>query len=248
MDTTKPFSTRNHILKELSADSLARLRPHIERLDLKLGANLFRPNEEITHVYFPEGAMASIVANTERGQSCEIGVVGREGAVGLDVLMGADSSPHESMIQIANSVYRIPTAVIRKEFKRGEETQDLLLRFINKLMIQISQTTLCNRLHSVDERLSRWLLMCHDRVDNSHLELTQEFLAIMLGVTRVSVTLSASSLQTIGYIKYTRGNITVLDRQGLEDSACECYKVVKTEYERVDGKRRSKRPKRSTPQ
>lgn len=232
MDDALSFSSKNHILKALPAESIKRLHPHLERVDLPLGKSLYRPYEPIMHIYFPENSMASIVANTAGGQSTEIGVVGREGAVGLDALMGVDSSPHECMIQIANSGYRIPTAVIREEFKLCGPVHDLLLRFVNKLMAQIGQTTLCNRLHTLDERLSRWLLMCHDRVEGDQLDLTQEFLAIMLGVTRVSVTLSASSLQTIGYIKYNRGHITVVDREGLEDSACECYQVVKKVYDR----------------
>jgi CRP-like cAMP-binding protein len=175
--------------------------------------------------------MASIIATTSEGQSTEIGVVGREGVVGLEVILGADSSPHESMIQIPNKAYRISTPAIREEFKLCGELQDLVLRFTSRLMVQIGQTTLCNRLHTLDERLSRWLLMCHDRVGGDQLALTQEFLAIMLGVTRVSVSIAATGLQSLGYIKYTRGHINIIDREGLEDATCECYAIVRRAYE-----------------
>lgn len=227
------FKPTNHLLKAMTREAIKRLWPDLESVDLPLGTQLYRPYQAIEHVYFPEGSMASIVANTKLGESTEVGVVGREGAVGLDVLMGRDSSPHESMIQIANGGYRIGTAAMRKEFRRGGHVHDAMLLFVYKLMSQISQTTLCNRLHSLSERLSRWLLLCHDRVYGDQLDLTQEFIGIMLGATRVSVTVAASELQTAGFIKYTRGHITILDRKGLEDSTCECYAAVKREYDRT---------------
>jgi CRP-like cAMP-binding protein len=226
------FSSQNQLLSSLPSDALDRIRPDLEYVELPRGNSIFKPYQPITHVYFPERSMASIVANTSQGQSTEIGVVGSEGAVGMDVLFGVDSSPHECMIQIADGGWRIPTASIRAEFKRAEALHDVLLRFSHRLMTQISQTTLCNRLHSLDERLSRWLLMCQDRVGMDELNLTQEFLAIMLGVTRVSVTAAASSLQEAGCIRYTRGHITITDRMRLETSACDCYAAVKKEYER----------------
>lgn len=231
MNVRKQFSFKNHILSALPADSLERLMPHLEHVELPLGKNLYRAREPISHVYFPENAMASIVATTAEGQCTEIGVVGREGAVGLEVLMGVDSSPHECMIQIPNSGYRLATAALRTEFNLGGQVHDVLLNFIHKLMIQISQTTLCNRLHTLDERLARWLLMCYDRVGGGQLNLTQEFLAIMLGVSRVTVTLAASELQTSGQIQYARGRINITDRGGLEGSCCECYQIVRSEYD-----------------
>lgn len=234
MNDASPINCRNSILQSLTPEAYERWKPHLELIDISLGTSLYRPDEEITHVYFPENSMASIVANTSSGQSCEVGVVGYEGATGLQVIMGARSSPHNCMVQIADRAYRLPAAVMRREFNLCGPTHDCILSFMNKLLIQVSQTTLCNRLHSVEERLARWLLMCHDRVTSSRLELTQEFLAIMLGVTRVSVTISASALQMIGYIKYTRGNITIVDHEGLEDLTCECYAVVKKAYDRPD--------------
>lgn len=224
--------TKNHILNALPDDAFERLLPDLKKVELPHGENLYRPNAPITHVYFPDYAMASIVATTADGQSAEVGVVGREGAVGLDVLMGVDSVPHECMVQIPDGGWRITTAAIRKEFKLGGPAQKLLLLFTHKLVVQISQTALCNRLHSVEERLARWLLMCHDRVENDKIRLTQEFLSIMLGVSRTSVTLSAIALQNMGFITYSRGTITVLDRKGLEEFGCECYQIVKREYDR----------------
>jgi CRP-like cAMP-binding protein len=158
----------------------------------------------------------------------EVGMVGREGAIGLDVVMGAESLPYDSLVQMPNSGYRIEAAALRKEFDLCNEAQAPILRFIQKLMVQISQTTLCNRLHRVEERLPRWLLMCHDRAVGDTIKLTQEYLAMMLGVARVSVTLSASELQSNGYIKYSRGQITIVDREALERSSCECYRSLKT--------------------
>lgn len=233
MNYDMPFLTNNLVLTALPQDALERLLPNLERVELPLGKNLFRAHEEIKHVYFPECAIASMFANTSEGESSEIAIIGREGAVGLDILMGTDSSPHDCVVQIPDGGYRISTAALREEFRGCDEAHDIFLLFLHKLMTQISQTTLCNRLHSLDERLPRWLLMCHDRIDGDEVALTQEFLALMLGVSRVSITAAASALQNIGHITYSRGRITINDRAGLEDSACECYQIVKKEYERI---------------
>lgn len=234
MTPAKSFSTRNYLLNALPPDAIERLRPNIEPFDAYLGRNLYRPNEPIEHVYFPDNSMASIVANTESGHTTEIGVIGCEGAVGLEVIMGSTTSPNESMIQIADGAYRICSKALIAEFEESAATRRVFLAFVNKFLIQVSQTTLCNRLHSVDERLARWLLMSDDRVESEHLKLTQEFLAIMLGVTRVSVTHSANNLQSAGFIKYSRGRITMVDRDGLENFVCECYAIVKAEYDRTE--------------
>ncbi len=227
------LSVKNQLLQTLPKEDLLRLSVHLEPVELPSGKYLYRPLEPISHVYFPNDAVASIVANTSAGRSTEVGIIGREGAVGLDVLMSVDSSPNECMIQIPGDGWRLPTSVIRDEFKLCGTVHFRLLRFIHKLMIQISQTTLCNRLHSIEERLSRWLLMCHDRVDGDEIKLTQEFLATMLGVNRPSVSISAVSLQNRGFIKYSRGHITVINRPGLEELTCECFQIVKNEYNRV---------------
>lgn len=224
-------TTKNHLLLGLSEDAFERLRPHLEHQDAPHGKILYDAFQKITHVYFPEASVASIVAHTAEGQSCEIGIVGREGAVGLETLFGIDQLPHNAFIQIPDGCFRLPVAVLRSEFNEFRVTRDQLLLFNYKLMMQVSQTTLCNRLHSVEERLIRWLLLCHDRVDGDILLLTQEFLSIMLGVSRVSVTLSARTLQSTGYISYRRGVITIHDRAALEELTCDCYAIVRREYD-----------------
>jgi CRP-like cAMP-binding protein len=223
----------NHLLSSLPSDVRERLEPHLEHLNAELNKRIYGPYEEIAHVYFPINSMASIVASTESGEMAEVGVVGREGAVGVDIAMGANNSPHRSMFQIAGTAYRMSGSEFEKEFKRNGDFHNRILNFVQKLYAQVSQTTLCNRLHHVEERLPRWLLMCHDRIDGDILPLTQDCIALMLGASRVSITLAAKDLQTIGYIKYVRGKITVLDREGLEDGACECYNIVKREYDRT---------------
>lgn len=225
-------STKNQILNALSEEDFRRLSAHLEKVDLPAGRYLYRALEPISHVYFPNYAVASIVATTSGGRSTEVGIVGCEGAVGLDVLMSVDASPNECLIQIPGDGWRIPTDILRDEFKLCGDIHVSLLRFVHKLIIQISQTTLCNRLHSIDERLARWLLMSHDRVGGDELKLTQEFLAVMLGVNRPSVSIAAGALQTKGYIKYSRGQIIVIDRQGLKQLTCECYRIVRNEYNR----------------
>lgn len=196
------------------------------------GQILYGPDEPIEHVYFPNDSTVSVVAMTADGQCVESAVIGLEGMAGINVLMGVDSMPNEIIIQIGGGAMQMTTAAIRKEFKRSGAMQDLLLRFTHALMIQIGQTTLCNRLHSIDERLSRWLLMCHDRSASDQLKLTQEFISIMLGANRARVTMSAIALQNAGFIKYARGNITITNRAGLENFTCACYKAVREEYGR----------------
>jgi CRP-like cAMP-binding protein len=232
MHDHKSLTTTNNILNALPAEDLQRLVPHFEQVELKLGQIIYQPEKPITHVYFMNNAIISIIAVTAEGQSAEVGVVGHEGAVGIDALMGADSTTHQHIVQHAESALKININAIKPEFQECGELHDQLLRFMRLLMIQISQTALCNRLHTVEERLSRWLLMCRDRSGTDKLQLTQEFLAIMLGANRATVTLAAIALQSAGYIKYSRGQITISNRQGLEDYTCECYSIVKTEYDR----------------
>jgi CRP-like cAMP-binding protein len=232
MAVDKDTEFRNELLNAIPAESLERLLPNLERYAMDSSARLYQANDKIRYVYFPEDSIISILATTEEGQSTEIAIVGREGAVGLDVVMGAESLPHDFLVQMPDSGYRISADAIRAEFDACTDAQPHILRFIQKLMVQISQTTLCNRLHRVDERLARWLLMCHDRAGGDTLRLTQEFLAMMLGVARVSVTLSASEIQSKGYIKYSRGSLDIVDRDALEKMACECYGIVRDEYAR----------------
>ena len=223
--------TKNRILNALSSADYQHLLPNLELVKLTRGQVLSHPDEKIKYVYFPESAMVSVIATTPDGQAAEVGVIGREGVVGVDVLMGVDSTSNECLVQLPGGALRIKTEIIKKEFKQGGTFHDLSLRYIHALMMQISQTALCNRLHSIEQRLSRWLLMCHDRSTSDVLPLTQDFLAIMLGVNRPSLTLIAIALQDSGFIKYARGKLIILDRKGLEDFACDCYKVVKPEYD-----------------
>jgi CRP-like cAMP-binding protein len=225
--------TKNQILDALPDEDYQRLHQHLEPVELTLGQVLYRPNEPIKYVYFPNDSMNSVIATTQDGQCAEVGVIGREGICGVDVLMGVDSTSNENIIQLPDGALRIRTETIRAEFKRGGAFQELALLYIHALMMQISQTALCNRLHSVEQRLARWLLMCHDRSATDELTLTQDFLSTMLGVNRPTITTSAIVLQGGGFIKYRRGLITILDREGLEDFACDCYEVVRHEYDRL---------------
>ncbi len=234
MPSNASLATRNHLLNNLKPESFERLRPYIKEFDAYLGRTLYSPFEPIEHVYFPNNSMASIVASTESGHTTEIGVIGCEGAAGLEIVMGRTSSPNESMIQIADSGHRIPSRYLLAEFERSADTRLLFLSFIKKFIIQISQTTLCNRLHNVEQRLARWLLLCYDRVDKEHLKLTQQYLSVMLGVTRVSVTHAANGFQDLGLIKYKRGKVTIADYEGLQKSVCECYAIVKAEYDATE--------------
>lgn len=227
------LATRNLILNALPKEDYERLLPDLEQVNLDLGQVVYRAEEPIMHLYFPNNAMISVIANTSNGQCAEVGVIGYEGIIGIDALMGSDSTMNENIIQLADGALQIKTAAIREEFKRAGALHDSILRFMRLLMVQISQTALCNRLHTVEERLARWLLMCHDRSATGKLQLTQEFLSIMLGANRATVTLAAITLQHIGYIKYSRGDIAITDREGLESFTCPCYQTVKQEYDRV---------------
>jgi len=223
---------KNHILNALPEEDFNRLLPDLTLVKLTGSQILYRPDEPIEHVYFPNNSVLSVVAMTADGQCVESGIIGREGMAGINVLMGVDSMPNEIIILLAGDALRMSTAVVRREFKRGGALHDILLRFMHALMIQIGQTVLCSRLHTIEQRLSRWLLLCNERAEKNELKLTQEFLAIMLGVNRPSVTMSAIALQSAGYIKYSRGLIIITDREGLEDFTCACYQVIKQEYDR----------------
>lgn len=232
MNDESRVETHNSILNALPADDMARLKPLLERVDLPLGKVLYLPEQTINHVYFPGNAMISVIAHTLDGHATEVAVIGGEGAAGLSVLLGADSTPYENMVQLADGGMRMKTADVRKEFDRGGAMHDLLLQFANRLMTQISQTALCNRVHSMEKRLSKWLLMCRDRTGSETLGLTQEFLGMMLGANRTTVTTTAQGLQDAGFISYKRGKIKIDDAAGLEGFTCDCYGVVRTAYDK----------------
>ena len=225
--------TDNYILKALPDDEYESLLPELEEVTLKVEQVINQPYQPIPYVYFPNNSMISVVASTPDGQLSEAGVVGREGLLGIGVVLGSDMAPHENTVQLPGTALRMSTKSIRKKFVQCPTLHNLLLRFTYAHIIQLSQTALCNRLHDVRKRLTRWILMAHDRSDSDVLPLTQELLSIMLGVNRPTVSTAAIELKGDGYIKYNRGIITVLNREGLENFCCDCYSVVITEYERV---------------
>ncbi len=230
--TNRQLSTKNFILRSLPPENYERLLPDLKPVRLVAGKIIYRPEETIEYVYFPDSAIISVVANTLSGQSAEAGVIGWEGMSGIDLLMGSDFTLNENIIQLPGDAYQIKAEIIKREFDRGGDFNRLVLGYIRLMILQISQTALCNRLHSVKERLARWLLMCHDRAGVDVLPLTQEFLSIMLGTNRAAVTMAAITLRKTGYIKYSRGLISIKDRAGLEDFSCECYKIIKKEDDR----------------
>ena len=224
-----PAPGRNRLLSRLDADETERLGGHLTRKNFKLGDTLLRPGDPIEFLIFPETAMVSAMGNTPHGEQAEVGVMGWEGAVGVARLLGAESLPHEVSIQMLGEGVLLPAAVAEQEFARGGNFQKLLLKYYHELFIQVGQTAVCNVLHGMEQRLARWLLMCHDRSCDEKLRLTQEFLAMMVGVSRQSLSGAARLLQDLGYIKYSRGVIEVLERDALERFACHCYQVVKLE-------------------
>jgi CRP-like cAMP-binding protein len=221
----------NHILARLPHEDYNRLQPHLKPVELRLGQVLHEAGGIMDYVYFPQNAMVSLVSHTPAGQSVEVGVVGFEGVAGISAVLGVDKSPHEALVQIPDGAIQLPVRVLREEFKRGGALHDLLLRYTQGLLLQTSQIAACNRLHSLAERLARWLLMSHDRCACEDLPFTQEFLALMLGVRRAGVTEAAVILQTEAYITYRRGHIKIIDREGLEDYTCDCYDIVKAEFD-----------------
>ncbi len=200
---------------------------------MPLGHVLYDPDARITHVYFPLAGLVSLVLTGADGTTVEAGVIGNEGALGIALFLGAEHSPTKAFFQTPGECYRIGAAAFQDEVERRGALAVLLRRYTHAMFVQAAQSVMCNRLHSVEERLARWLLMTHDRVGSDVLQLTQEFIAQMLGVRRPSVTVVAGTLQGAGLIRYARGRITVLDRGGLEEASCECYGVVRAELERA---------------
>jgi CRP-like cAMP-binding protein len=202
---------------------------------MPLGETLYEIEDRIKYVYFVNGAIVSLVTHMEEGTSVEVGLVGNDGMVGLSVAMGDDISQNHAIVQIPDGAMRMGTGALKEELKRGGKLQSLLLRYSLTLLKQVSQSAACNRNHNLGERLARWLLLCQDRVGGVEIRLTQEFLAQMLGTRRSRVSEAAIILQTSGLISYSRGVITILDREGLEEFVCECYQVVKAESDRLLG-------------
>ena len=223
----------NQILYVLPDSAWHRLLPKLEVVDLPLGEVLYESGGVMTHVYFPTTAIVSLLYVMENGASAEIAVVGREGVVGISLFMGGGSTPSRAVVQSAGQGYRLDAQTIKNEFNQTAAVMHVLLRYTQALISQIAQTAVCNRHHSLDQQLSRWLLLSLDRLEGSELLMTQELIANMLGVRREGVTEAAVKLQQAGLIRYSRGRISVLDRSGLEKRTCECYAVVKKEYDRL---------------
>lgn len=223
----------NHLLAALPAEEWARWLPKLELVDLRLGQVLYESGGKMNHVYFPVNAIVSLLYVLEDGSSAEIAVVGNEGIVGVSLFMGGQTTPSRAVVQSAGKCVRLSAAKLMKEFNASLPVLHLLLRYTQALITQMTQTAVCNRHHSLDQQLCRWLLLSLDRLDGNHLNMTQELIANMLGVRREGVTEAAGRLQKAGLISYARGKIEVIDRAGIELRTCECYQVVKTEYDRL---------------
>ncbi|MFJ2547774.1 Crp/Fnr family transcriptional regulator [Pseudomonas sp. NPDC087612] len=223
----------NHLLAALPTTALERLLPHLELVALPLGKVLYESGDALRHVYFPTNAIVSLLYVMENGASAEISVVGNEGLIGVAVFMGGESTPSRAIVQSAGHAYRLPGQRLKDEFNRHGELLVLMLRYTQALITQMAQTAVCNRHHSIDQQLCRWLLLSLDRLKGNQLTMTQELIANMLGVRREGVTDAAGKLQRQGVIEYSRGHIKVLDRARLEQLSCECYAVVRKETERL---------------
>ena len=233
MNNSPSSPVQNHLLAELPPAERQRWWPQLEHFDMPLGHVLYEAGGKLTHVYFPTTAIVSLLYVMESGASAEIAVVGNEGIVGISLFMGGDSTPSRAVVQSAGSSFRLRAQVMKDEFDKAGPVLHLLLRYTQALITQMAQTAVCNRHHSLDQQLCRWLLLSLDRLQGNELVMTQELIANMLGVRREGVTEAALKLQKAGLIRYARGQITVLDRQGLEKRSCECYAVVKKEYNRL---------------
>jgi CRP-like cAMP-binding protein len=228
-----PDLRKNQLLASLPESEWKRWSPLLERVEMPLGEVLYESGVSLNYVYFPLTSIVSLLYVMENGASAEIAVVGNEGIVGISLFMGGESTPSRAVVQSAGTGCRLPADVIKSEFGRSGAVLHLLLRYTQALITQMAQTAVCNRHHSLDQQLCRWLLLSLDRLEGSELVMTQELIANMLGVRREGVTEGALKLQKAGLIQYARGRITVLDRKGLEDRTCECYAVVKREYDRL---------------
>ena len=225
----------NDLLAALPADAYERLKSNLEPIDFSLGDVVYESGGRMRYVYFPTTSHISLLYTMIDGSTAEMGLVGKEGVVGIALFMGGETTPNRAMVQGGGGAFRIKSKAMLDEFKRGGEFQHLLLRYTQVLITQISQTAVCNRLHSVEQRLCRWLLMTHDLAQSDELQMTHEFISNMLGVRREGVTMAARRLQEKGMISYVRGHIRILDRPQLLSHVCECYQVVKDEHRRLLG-------------
>jgi CRP-like cAMP-binding protein len=225
--------TANRILNALTREEYELLAPHLEPVPLSRGEVLYRPEEPVTHVYFPLRGTVSVVSLFADGGCVEVGMVGNEGLFGISVLLGSITTPLEAVVQLPGEALRVRADLLKREFQKCGTLHDVIMRYAQAFMIQIAQAAACNRAHKVEGRLARWLLMCQDRAMSGELELTHEFISTMLGIRRAGVTEAACALQGAGVIRYARGRITITDRAGLEAASCECYAVVRREFDRL---------------
>jgi CRP-like cAMP-binding protein len=228
-----PTPHQNHLLDALPASDYDRLASHVEHLELKLGDVLYESGARMRYVYFPTTAIISLLYVMKDGASAEIAIVGNEGVLGISLFMGGETTPSRAVVQSAGYAYRMKAQFLKDEFGRFGPFMQLMLRYTQALITQMAQTAVCNRHHSVDKQLCRWLLLSLDRLASNQLTMTQELIANMLGVRREGVTEAAGKLQKAGVVNYRRGRITVLDRSRLQSLACECYQVVKKEFDRL---------------
>lgn len=224
---------QNHLIAMLPEDEYERLTPHLELIELTLGASLGESGKTMPYVYFPIDSIVSLLCVMEDGASTETALVGSEGIVGISLFMGGETTPGRAIVQSAGSAFRMKGHLLKEEFNRADCLQEMLLRYTQALITQMAQTAVCNRHHSVDQQLCRWLLLSLDRLPTNELVMTQELIANMLGVRREGVTDAAGNLQRAGLVAYRRGRISILNRAGLEERVCECYSVVKKEYDRL---------------
>jgi CRP-like cAMP-binding protein len=228
-----PDPRSNHILAALPEAEAARLFPQLKLVELPLGTSVYESGDVQRFMYFPTDSIISLLYVLESGASAEIAIVGNEGVIGVSLFMGGETTPSRAIVQSAGFAYRLGSRAIKEEFGRHGQMLHLLLRYTQALITQMAQTAVCNRHHSVDQQLARWLLLSIDRLSGTHLHMTQELISNMLGVRREGVTTAARKLQKLGVISYSRGSIEVLDRPQLETLACECYAVVKRETDRL---------------
>lgn len=228
-----PLPQHNHLLAALTAEAHNRLLPHLELITLPLGKVLYESGDTLRYVYFPTDSIVSLLYVMESGASAEISVVGNEGIIGIALFMGGESTTSRAIVQSEGHAYRLKAQYLKDEFNRHGELMELMLRYTQALLTQMAQTAVCNRHHSIEQQLCRWLLLSLDRLPDNKLVMTQELIANMLGVRREGVTDAAGKLQKMGVIEYSRGHITVVDRSKLEELSCECYGVVKKETDRL---------------
>ena len=229
--TTEPSA--NRLLGLLRPSAYERLRPHLHRIPLEYRQSLYRANKPIEFVYFVEAGVGSLVNTMRNGQAAEVGTIGNEGLVGLPIVFGDDRSPTSVYVQVPGAGLRMKATLFKKELARSASMRTVMLHYAHAFFNQVAQSAACNQFHSIQQRCCRWLLMTHDRMQSNEFLLTQEFLAMMLGVQRTGVTTAASALQRAGLIRYSRGNVTIIDRRELIRRSCECYGISKKEFDRL---------------